>query len=646
MTPPANYPGTAPPSPGALQEDSFGMRDADYREMLAMMIEGFALCEIICDAEGKPSDYRFLRINAAFEEILGMKAEAVIGRTVRELFPEIEPWWIETYGRIALTGGKTRFEHYFPPLQKHFEVTAYSPRRGEFAVVFCDITTRKKAELDLCASERRYRLVVENCADVLLEVDGQRRFLYLSPNFSSIFGYEPREVLGMHALDLMHPADRAATLTDRPFGSEIRNLVFRHRHKNGSWLWVEMNGREFETPSGKQRGVCILRDITKQRAADEQILRSQRMESIGTLASGVAHDLNNILAPILMSASILQDRVSPDLRSLIAAIMESAQRGADIVRQVLTFARGLEGERINLQLRHLIKEVVEITRETFPKSITIRSGVPKDLWTVIGDSTQLHQVLLNLFINARDAMPNGGQLTVRAENQVLDADYAALPSDARPGQYVVVSVADSGTGISPKVIDKIFDPFFTTKEVGKGTGLGLSTVIGIVRNHGGFVKVYSELGRGSTFKVHLPANPGGTPGSQPSGQSELAFGKGEWVLLADDEPLIRRITAEMLTRNGYNVLIATDGIDAISIYAQHMKEIKVVLTDLMMPLLDGVALTRALKKMDPNVRIVASTGQADDPRRPEFERLGIKAFLLKPYVAEKLLSAIHEAIHS
>jgi len=265
---------------------------------------------------------------------------------------------------------------------------------------------------------------------------------------------------------------------------------------------------------------------------------------------------------------------------------------------------------------------------------------------VIGDSTQLHQVLLNLFINARDAMPDGGTLTVTAENHALDESYAAMQPDAKPGPYVVVSVADTGMGISPKVIDKIFDPFFTTKEVGKGTGLGLSTVIGIVKGHGGFVKVYSEVGRGSTFKIYVPANPSGSPGSQQlKDQPALPLGNGEWILLADDEPLIRKITAEMLTRNGYNVLVATDGVDALSIYAQHMREIKVVLTDVMMPLIDGVALTRALKKMNAEVQIIASTGQADESRRAELEGLGVKAFLIKPYVADKLLTAIHGTIH-
>jgi CheY-like chemotaxis protein len=369
------------------------------------------------------------------------------------------------------------------------------------------------------------------------------------------------------------------------------------------------------------------------------------MESIGTLASGVAHDLNNILAPILMLAPILREQLPPDGSELLKTIEESVQRGADIVKQVLTFARGIEGKRINLQLRHLVTDMEEIARETFPKSLTIRTRMPKDLWTVNGDSTQLHQVLLNLCINARDAMPDGGSLTMVAENLTVDDDYKAEQQDSKPGCYVVLSVADSGTGIPENIIDKIFDPFFTTKQVGKGTGLGLSTVMGIVKSHGGFVKVYSQFGKGSTFKVHLPANPDGTPGSQPAEKRPpVPSGNGEWILLVDDEPAIRKVTAKTLKRNGYNVFTAADGVQALSIYVEHINEIRVVLTDVLMPHMDGVALIRVLNKLNPDARVIASTGQGDDSLLSELKQTGIKAFLQKPYATQNLLATLHEAI--
>jgi CheY-like chemotaxis protein len=268
------------------------------------------------------------------------------------------------------------------------------------------------------------------------------------------------------------------------------------------------------------------------------------------------------------------------------------------------------------------------------------------LWTIIGDSTQVHQVLLNLCINARDAMPDGGTLTISAENLMIGEYDTAMHPDAKVGPYVAIGVSDSGTGISANIIDKIFDPFFTTKEVGKGTGLGLSTVIGIAKSHGGFVKVYSEHGKGSTFKVYLPASPDTQPEAKADARPAPPSGNGALILIADDEPALRTVTESMLKRNGYNVVVATDGIDALAIYARRMHEIKIVLTDVMMPLLDGTKLTRALKRMNNDVAIIAATGQADESRQSELKQLGVKAILMKPYRTDKLLAALHETIHA
>jgi CheY-like chemotaxis protein len=347
----------------------------------------------------------------------------------------------------------------------------------------------------------------------------------------------------------------------------------------------------------------------------------------------------------MMSAQILHDIVPPDSRSLTSAIEEAAQRGSDIVKQVLTFARGIEGERVSLQPRHLIREVQEIIQETFARSITVRSNAPRDLWTITGDSTQVHQILLNLSINARDAMPDGGLLRIDAENLTVDECDTAMHPDCKPGHYVVISVTDTGTGIPPNIIDKIFDPFFTTKEIGKGTGLGLSTVIGIAKGHGGFVKVYSELGKGTSFRVYLPASPDAKALAPAKAHTVSPTGNGEWILIADDESAVRKITETMLRRNGYNVLAAADGVDALSIYAERRADIRIVITDVMMPLLDGTKLTRALRKMNNDVAIIAATGQADEFRQSELRQLGVKTVLIKPYRTDKLLTALHETLN-
>jgi CheY-like chemotaxis protein len=371
-------------------------------------------------------------------------------------------------------------------------------------------------------------------------------------------------------------------------------------------------------------------------------MRAQRMESIGTLAGGIAHDLNNILAPIMMSIDILRSSSdSPQTTQILETIQVSAKRGADIVRQVLSFARGLEGERIEVQPKHLLKDLENIIKDTFPKDIRLQFSIPNETWTILGDPTQIHQILLNLCVNARDAMPNGGNLTVAVENCMIDEQYAAMNLQAKPGRYVNISVTDSGTGIPPAILDKIFEPFFTTKELNKGTGLGLSTVMAIIKSHDGFVNVYSEPGQGTTFKVYLPAMEVSSEArKEQSEAASLPRGNGELILVVDDEASILTITVRTLQAFGYQVLTATDGAHAVAVYAQHEKEIAVVLTDMMMPVMDGPAMIHALMRMNPAVKIVAASGLNANGSTAKASGAGVKHFLMKPYTAGTLLKTM------
>jgi signal transduction histidine kinase len=362
--------------------------------------------------------------------------------------------------------------------------------------------------------------------------------------------------------------------------------------------------------------LIINTDITEQKKIEGQFLRAQRLESIGTLASGVAHDLNNILVPILMAAPLLRGDMPGEEREKLLAIVESsAERGASIVKQVLTFARGADGDRVLLQPIYLVQEIAKIAEETFPKSVTVRTKYPEDLWTIVANPTQLHQVLLNLCINARDAMPTGGALTLALENFEIDDHYASMTPGAKAGPHVLVQVSDTGTGIPRGIIDKIFDPFFTTKDLGQGTGLGLSTVIGVVKSHGGFVSVYSEIERGTSFKVFLPANMSEVAPVQTSKAAPLPPANGELLLIVDDENSILQVAKAILEDHGYRVLTAADATEALAIFAMRMNEIELVLTDLAMPFMDGVALIRTLQKMKPGVRVIASTGRGDQEGR-------------------------------
>jgi PAS domain S-box-containing protein len=413
--------------------------------------------------------------------------------------------------------------------------------------------------------------------------------------------------------------------------------------KDGSRVPVLLGAAMFE--DNPDEGVCFAFDLTERKKLEQQFLRAQRMESIGTLAGGIAHDLNNVLAPITMSIDLLKmkftDKSSQDL---LATLSSSAQRGAEMVRQVLSFARGVEGRKMEVQVKHLLKDIEKIAHDTFPKNIQVRSIIPNELWTILGDPTQLHQVLLNLCVNARDAMPNGGTLTISAEDVHLDEHYAGLNPDAHAGTYCVLQIMDSGIGMPPDIIDKIFDPFFTTKEIGKGTGLGLSTSLAIVKSHGGFFRVYSELGKGTTFKAYFPAK------TEPSAETgaeivaELPRGNGELVLIVDDEVNVRQITRQTLEAFGYRVLVASDGAEAVATVARQGAEIAVVLTDMMMPVMDGPATIQVLLRLNPNLPIIAASGLSADGRVTQAASLGVKHFLSKPYSADALLQVLRQIL--
>ncbi len=399
---------------------------------------------------------------------------------------------------------------------------------------------------------------------------------------------------------------------------------------------------------GNPKSILVVNtDITEKKQLEAQFLRAQRLESIGTLSGGIAHDLNNILTPILAISQLLPlavPKADEQTQHFFNILENSAKRGATLVKQVLSFARGVQGDRTPLQVKHIISEIKDFARNTFPKSIEIQVGLPDNLRLISADATQIHQVLMNLCVNARDAMPHGGTLSIKAENIDIDQNYAKMNLDAGVGNYILVTVADTGTGIPPETKMRIFEPFFTTKQQGKGTGLGLSTTIGIIKSHGGFIHVYSEVGEGTKFQVYLPAV--STEEIVQDEKIEIPEGKGELILLADDEMSIRDITKTSLENYNYQVLIASDGIEAIALYAQYRNEISAVLMDMMMPEMDGVTTIRTLQRMNPQVKIIAVSGLATSDKVNAAMSSGAKLFLSKPYTSEELLRQLHQVLNA
>jgi signal transduction histidine kinase/ActR/RegA family two-component response regulator len=387
-----------------------------------------------------------------------------------------------------------------------------------------------------------------------------------------------------------------------------------------------------------------LEDVTEKRQLERQYLRAQRLESIGTLASGVAHDLNNILSPVVMGAEMLQQApLGAEDRQLVAMMRESARRGVDTIRQLLTFARGTESQRGPVQPRHVLTEVARLLKQTFPKNIQIVTSVGERPATVLADPSQLHQVLMNLCVNARDAMPDGGLLEIRLTNERHDADASRIHPKAGPGTYAVFTVADSGSGIPPEVVDRIFDPFFTTKPQGQGTGLGLASVLGIVEGHGGFVTVDSRVGQGSTFRVFLPAADV-IAGSDVVVKPVIRPGAGETILVVDDELAIRHTAAAALTHGGYVPVVAASSSEALVVFEQQAARIVAIVTDIMMPLGDGRTLVSMLLERAPGLPIVAMSGMPTADLQREALARGARAFLSKPFTPDQLLSAIGGAI--
>ncbi|MBD2774237.1 hybrid sensor histidine kinase/response regulator [Iningainema tapete] len=509
---------------------------------------------------------------------------------------------------------------------------------------------RYSAEQALRESEDRFRTLCSCAPLAIFQTDAQGQHTYNNPLWYDISGQSaPDSGYGWDRA--IHPEDRAEVLEDwQRTVSEQRSWVNEHRllTPQGEVRWVRVLASPIYSSQGQFQGhVGTIEDITEKKQLEAQFLHAQRLENLGTLASGIAHDFNNILTPILAAAQLLPLKL-PNLdennQQLLKILEDSAKHGGDLVKQILSFTSGVSGSRTNVQVRHLLSDVAHIAHRTFPKSIETHTNIASDLWMVFADATQLHQVLMNLTVNARDAMPNGGSLKISAENFWIDQNYARMHVDAQEGPYILITIADSGTGIKPEIMERIFDPFFTTKELGKGTGLGLSTVMGIIKSHGGFVTVYSEVSKGSIFKVYLPSSE--VNETQAAADAELPNGNGELILVVDDEVTICEITKNTLESHNYKVLTASDGAEALALYAQHKNDISVVLIDLMMPGIDGVTTILTLQRMNSLLRIIAMSGLMPNGATAQNNSLKIQGALSKPFTAEALLSTLHSVLHA
>jgi len=580
------------------------------------------------------ADARLLWSTILADDLPAMRQS--IAESARDLSPWIWSWRIRTpSGKLKCVQGRGH--------------PSRLPDGGTYwDTVILDITQQQQAE---SAVQQGFDLLSKISRQVpgviyqfLLRPDGSSCFPYASEGVRDIYSVEPEQVRddASAVFQRLHPEDAAAVRasiersakTLKPWNHEFRVVL-----PTRGLRWVRGDSRPELLPDGSVLWHGYISDITDQKRAEEHYFRAQRLNSIGTLAGGIAHDLNNVLAPILMGVEMLQLKASdPEDNNLLRTIESSARRGADLVSQVLAFARGVEGQKVRIQPGQILRDLDRILRETFPKSIRLQMDFGDQVWPVRGDPTQIQQILLNLCVNARDAMAHGGTLAISVANVESDG--------VDTGRYVAFSVSDTGCGIPSDLRDRIFEPFFTTKEVGKGTGLGLSTAMSLVRGHNGSIELESEVGRGTTFNVYLPAEADDTPVLvAPIPESQLPRGSGECVLIVDDEETVRHVAQRTLQRFGYQVRTAENGREALKVYAEAGSTIAVVLTDIAMPVMDGHALILELGRIHHSVKLIAMSGLDAGGEISRLVAAGACEYLPKPFSTHALLTTLARILH-
>ena len=646
-------------------EEKLWESEERYRSLFENMLEGFAYCKMFFE-DGKPQDFIYLDVNSAFEKLTGLKN--VVGKRVTEVIPgirEADPDLFDIYARVSLTGKPEKFEMFIKSLKMWLSISVYSPEKEFFVAVFDDITDHKKAEEALKDSEERYRLLAENVTDIIWTMDMSLRFTYISPSITRIRGYSIKEAMAQRFEEVLTPASLKVAMEVLSEELEVEKMeqknLFRswtleleEKCKDGSTIWTESTITFLRDPDLKPVGILgVTRDIAERKRAEEekaalqeQFRQSQKMEAIGQLAGGVAHDFNNLLTVIkgYSQLSMMELKEGDPLKPNIEEVQKAADRAAGLTRQLLAFSRRQILEMKVLDLNTILRDLDKMLRRIIGEDIEMVTLLADDLGTVKADPGQIEQVIMNLAVNARDAMQKGGKLTIETANVELDEHYARNHVAVTPGRYAMLSVSDTGVGMTPEVRDRVFEPFFTTKGRDKGTGLGLSTVYGIVKQSGGNIWVYSEPGKGTTFKIYLPrVDEPLEEAREKVVQKEIA-GRGETILVVEDEEKVRQLTVQILTKNGYTVLEAPQGDEASYICKQHKGPIHLMVMDVVMPGMNGRELAKSLASYHPEMKVLYMSGYTDNAivHHGILER-GLN-FIQKPFTMDGLLGKIREVL--
>ena len=644
-------------------DEALRLQASEFRQLLKSMASAFVVWSTIFNDNGKLSDIRFEYFNDAYEQVSGLKLDNVKGKTVREIWPTTEEDWYKIYEKVALTGEPQVFELFHSPTNGLYSCCAYRPWNNAERVccVFENITEKRRAAEALKDSQERVALALQGADLGSWDWNVQTGAIIINDRLAQMLGYEVSEITPFmkNWLELLHPED--LSISQDIMNQHLKGLIpsceieFRARHKNGSWIWILSKGKVVTRDSHGDpiRVVGTHLDITERKLAEEeqfklqdQLQQAMKMEAVGRLAGGVAHDFNNLLTAISGNIELAKMKVSPSdpIAQQLDQAGKAAESAASLTRQLLAFSRRQIIEPQVINLNELITNLQKMLVRLIGEDISFHTTLSPSISSVKIDPGQFEQVIVNLVINARDSMPNGGSLEVETSAIILDSDYCVHHPGTQVGEYVLLSVSDSGHGMTNEVKAHIFEPFFTTKTKGRGTGLGLATIFGIIKQAGGSIEVYSEVGIGSTFKIYLPAIKTPSVSVQKENVSTTIHSGHETILLVEDEEAVRSMAFKILEILGYSVMSAANGLEAISLAKQYPKRIDLLLTDVVMPGMNGRELAQQISTIHPETTVLYTSGYTENVIVDHGVVDAGLNFIGKPYTLQLLAQKIRELL--